>query len=45
MFTERDNYFMNYLNRNVFPSYLFKVISIQLNDENYIQINKEAEKL
>lgn len=45
MFTERDNYFMNYLNRNMFPSYLFKVISIQLNDEIYIQINKEAEKL
>ena len=44
MFTERENYFMNYINRNVFPSYLFKVISIQLNDEIYIQINKEAEK-
>ena len=33
MFTERDTYFMNYLNRDVLPSYLFKVISIQSSDD------------
>ena len=33
MFTERDTYFMNYINREVYPGYILKVISIQPNDE------------
>jgi len=45
MFTERDTYFMNYLNRNLFPSYLFKVISIKTDDDNFFLINSEREKI
>ena len=45
MLTERDTYFMSYINRNTFSSYLLKVISIKSNDEDYNFINNQAENL
>ena len=41
MFTEKDTYFMGYLNRENFPSYLFKVISVQQCDDLYNIICEE----
>ena len=45
MFTERDTYYMNYINRNILPTYLFQVISIKSNNDEFILINSESEKL
>ena len=43
MFTEEDNYMMNYFNRNNFPTYLLNVISIKPIDPDFIAIKKEVE--
>ena len=45
MFTERDTYFMNYVNRDIFPSYLFKVISIHQTDDMFDIILDESQKI
>ena len=45
MFTERDTYFMNYLNRKQLPTYLFQVLSITSNNEDFTEVNLESEKL
>ena len=45
MFTERDTYFMNYIKRDYFPSYLFKVLSIKSNTESYNIIKEETIKI
>ena len=45
MFTEQDNYFMNYNNKNIFPTYLLNVINIKLIDPDFIAIKKEVENI
>ena len=45
MFTEEDNYFMNYNNKNNFPNYLIKVILIKPIDPDFINVNKEVENI
>ena len=45
MFTEQDNYFMNYYNRNTLPTYLLNVISIKSIDPDFTSINKEVENI
>jgi hypothetical protein len=45
MFTEEDNYMMNYYNRNNFPTYLLNVISIKAIDPDFVAINKEVESI
>ena len=45
MFTEEDNYIMNYVNRDNFPNYLLNVISIKSIDPDFISINKEVENI
>ena len=45
MFTERDTYFMNYLNRKQLPTYLFQVLSITSNNDDFNEVNLESEKL
>ena len=45
MFTEEDNYIMNYHNRNTFPNYLLNVISIKSIDPDFTSVNKEVETI
>ena len=45
MFTEQDNYFMNYTNKNIPPNYLLNVISIKSIDPDFIAVNKEVESI
>ena len=45
MFTEEDNYIMNFYNKDNFPNYLLNVISIKSIDPDFIAINKEVESM
>ena len=45
MFTEEDNYLMNYINREKFPEYLLNVISIKPIDPDFIAVNEEVKNI